>query len=128
MVYDRWMVDDNWKGFRDVVFGGIPAPVRYVIPFVARRGVGQQLRGHGIGVHSAAEIHEIGRRDISALADVLGDKPYFLGNNPSEIDAIAYGQLANIMLVPIASPVKDEALNRKNLAAFVDRFRTRYYA
>lgn len=128
MVYDRWMVDDNWKNFRSVVFGGIPAPVRYVIPVVARRGVRQQLRGHGLGVHSAAEIHEIGRRDIGALADVLGEKLYFLGNEPSEIDAIAYGQLANIMLVPIASPVKDEALSWKNLVAFVDRVRARYYA
>ncbi len=128
MVYDRWMVDDNWKTFRNTVLGGIPIPTRYVVAPIARRGVRQQLRGHGMGIHNGEEIRAIGRRDVGALADVLGDKPYFLGNEPTEIDATAFGQLANIMLVPIASPVKDEALSRKNLVAFVDRLRTRYYA
>jgi glutathione S-transferase len=128
MVYDRWMVDENWQLFRNTVLGGISVPMRYAIAPMARRGVRQQLRGHGIGVHSREEIHAIGKRDIGALADVLGDKPFFFGSEPSEIDAIAYGQLANIVLAPIASPVKDEALNRKNLTAFLDRFRTRYYA
>ena len=127
MVYDRWMVDANWKLFRDDVLGGIPMPIRYVVAPIARRGVRQQLRGHGIGVHSGDEIHAIGRRDLGALADFLGDKPYFLGANPTETDAVAYGQLANIILAPIATPVKDEALSRKNLVAFVDRFRARYY-
>jgi hypothetical protein len=32
------------------------------------------------------------------------------------------------MNTPIASPIKDEALRRKNLVAFIDRFRNRYYA
>jgi glutathione S-transferase len=128
MVYDRWIVEANWKVFRDVVLGGVPKPVRYAIAPLARRGVRKQLMGHGIGLHSADEIAAIGRRDIDALADVLGDKPYFFGSNPGETDAVAYGQLANIMLVPIASPVKDHALSRKNLSAFLDRFRQRYYS
>jgi glutathione S-transferase len=128
MVYDRWIVDPNWKIFRDVVLGGVPIPMRYAIAPVARNGVRKQLRGHGIGLHTADEIHAIGQRDITALSDALGEKPYFLGTQPTEIDAVAYGQLANIMNVPIASPVKDEARSRPNLVAFVNRFRDRYYA
>ena len=30
MVYDRWMVDSNWRLFRDDVLGGIPIPIRYL--------------------------------------------------------------------------------------------------
>jgi glutathione S-transferase len=128
MVYDRWMVEPNWRVFRSVVLGGVFEPMRSLIAPMARRGVRAQLKGHGIGLHSAEEIHAIGRRDIAALADVLGDKPYFHGDEPSEIDAVAYGQLANIMRPPIASPVKDDANARANLVAFIDRFRDRYYA
>jgi glutathione S-transferase len=128
MVYDRWIVERNWRVFRDVVLSGVPAPLRFAIAPVARRGVRAQLKGHGIGLHTADEIHGIGRRDVGALADVLGDKPYFMGPEPSEIDAVAYGQLANIMSVPIESPVKDDALTRRNLVDFVARFRQRYYA
>jgi glutathione S-transferase len=128
LVYDRWLVQANWPVTRSVVLGMIPLPLRAVIAPLARRGVRRQLMGHGIGLHSTAEIHAIGQRDIGAIADVLGDKPYLMGNTPTEIDAVAYGVLANIMLVPIESPVKHAALERKSLVDFVERIRARYFA
>ena len=127
MVHDRWMVDRNWTVFRDVVLGGVPIPIRHVLAPIARRGVRRQLRGHGMGLHTEAEIHEIGRRDVTALADILGDKPYFMGDQTTEIDAIAYGQLVNIMNAPISSPIKDAALQHKNLVEFLARFGRRYF-
>ena len=128
MVHDRWMVDENWRIFRDVVLGGVPAPIRPVVALVARRGVRRQLEGHGIGLHSRDEIHAIGRRDIGALADFLGDKPFLMGETATEIDAVAYGLLPNVMQVPIASPIRDEALKRANLVGYVERVRSRYFA
>lgn len=128
MVYDRWIVDENWQQFRDVVLGRLPALVRPIVGPVARRGVRSQLQGHGIGRHAKDEIHAIGRRDVAAIADVLGDKPYLMGETATEIDAIAYGQLANIMNVPIVSPVKDAALARANLVGYLERFASRYFA
>jgi glutathione S-transferase len=127
MVYDRWMVDENWAVFKNVVLGGVSPVMRQMIGPVARRGVRKQLKGHGIGIHSNDEIHAIGRRDIGALSDFLGSKPFFMGEKPTEIDAIAYGQLANILNAPIESPVKDEGKARRNLVDFVERFRSRYY-
>jgi glutathione S-transferase len=128
MVYDRWMVEENWRVFRDVVLAGIPVPVRQIIALFARRGVRRQLVGHGIGIHARDEIHAIGRRDVGAIADVLGEKPFVLGGTATEIDAIAYGFLANIANVPIASPVKDEVSKRANLVAYLERMRKHYFA
>ena len=128
MVYDRWDVDENWQRFRDVVLGAVPALVRPLVALVARRGVRGQLKGHGIGLHSRDEIHAIGRRDVGAIADFLGDKPFLMGDRPTEIDAVAYGQLPNIMCVPIDTPVKDEALRRPNLVAYVDRMKARFFS
>lgn len=128
MVYDRWIVEDNWRHFRNVVLGGVPVPVRQVIAPIARRGVRRQLRGHGIGLHSRDEIHAIGRKDVGAIADFLADKPFLMGASATEIDAIAYGLLPNIMNVPIASPIKDEALKRTNLVGYVERVKNRYFA
>ena len=127
-VYDRWIVDDNWRMTREVVLGRIPAPLRLVIAPIARRGVRRQLEQHGIGRHSRDEIHAIGVKDLSAVADFLGDKPFLMGATATEIDAVAYGILANIVLVPVVSPVKDAALQRANLVGFVERFRARYFA
>ena len=127
LVFDRWMVDANWALTRQTVLGLIPAPVRLVIAPIARRGVRRQLMGHGLGLHSPDEIHAIAARDIGAIADFLGDKPYLMGSTPTEIDAVAYGMLANIMLVPIASPTKDAAMRRANLVEYVARIRDRYF-
>jgi glutathione S-transferase len=122
------MVEENWRSFRDVVPGGVPAAARPLVAPIARRGVRKQLMGHGIGRHSAEEIHAIGRRDIGALANVLGDQPFFFGDAPTGFDAVAYGFLANIVEVPIASPVKDEGLRRANLPAYLARMRDRFWS
>jgi len=98
-----------------------------IIAPIARRGVRRQLKGHGIGLHSQDEIHAIGQHDVSAIADFLGNKPFLMGDEPTEIDAVAYGQLANIMQVPIESPVKDEALERPNLVAYLERVKNRVF-
>ena len=50
-----------------------------------------------------------------------------MGVNPTEIDAVAYGLLANILVPPIASPVKYYLLKRKNVVDYVARVRTRLY-
>jgi glutathione S-transferase len=127
LVYDRWVAPENWALTKSVVLGLIPVAVRPLIAPIARRGVRRQLAGHGIGLHARDEIHAIGRRDVDALAGVLGEKPFLLGETATSVDASAYGVLANIMDVPIASPVKDEALGRANLVAYVARMRERYF-
>jgi len=128
MVYDRWVVESNWAIARNVILGGIPVPIRSIIAPIARRGVRKQLEAHGIGRHSRDEIAEIGRTDVAALAEFLGDKPFLMGNTPTQVDAVAYGLLANIATVPIESPVRDEIESRSNLNRYIERVREKYYA
>jgi glutathione S-transferase len=127
MVYDRWMLEENWRVFREVVLGGVTGPARALVGGLARRGVRRQLRGHGLGLHTPDEIHAIGRRDLGAIADFLGDKPYLMGDAATEIDAVAYGLLPNILHTPIASPIQDEGLQRANLVGYLERIRSRYF-
>lgn len=103
------------------MLAGIPKPLRFILAPIVRRNVKRQLMGHGVGKHSLQEIRAIGIKDMIALADLLGEKPFFMGETPTEIDAIAYSLLANIPSVPIESPVKDAGLSNANLADFVVR-------
>jgi glutathione S-transferase len=128
MVYDRWMVDENWPITKEVVLGLIPSLARPVVAPIARRGVRKQLAGHGIGLHAREEIHAIGCRDAGAIGDFLGAKPFLMGDAPTSIDAVAYGLLANIAWSPVVSPVKDEIAKRANLSAWLERMRDRYFA
>ena len=46
------------------------------------------------------------RADLEAIAEHLGDKPFFLGDRITTIDAVAYGHLANILLTPLETELK----------------------
>ena len=80
-----------------------------------------------MGKHSSAEIYAIGIADLTALSDFLADKPFFFGNEPTSLDASAYGILANILGTPFNSPLKDRAQQLTNIVAYCDRIRDRYY-
>ncbi len=95
---------------------------------VPMHGVRRQLAAQGIGWHWREAIHAIGQKDIGAIADVLGHNPFLMGETATGIDAVTCGVLANIVNVPVARPVKDAAVQRRNLVDFIEGVRGRYFA
>jgi hypothetical protein len=63
----------------------------------------------------------------AAVADLLVDKPFLMGEAGSEIVATAYGFLAKHRQAPIVSPVRHAILQRSNPADDLDRIETRYF-
>lgn len=127
VVHSRWIEPQGWELTREAFFGKLPPPLKWIIPPLARRGLRQQLHGHGMGRHSAQDIHAIGARDITAVADFLGEKPYCMGEAPCTLDATAYAFLANLLWVPVESPLKLHARQYPQLESYCQRMRTRYY-
>jgi glutathione S-transferase len=127
IVYSRWADDTNWPKTKAAYFDDLPAPLRLFVPNLARKSTLKCLAGHGIGKHSQAEIYEIGCRDVTALSDFLGDKPFFLGEQPTSLDANAYAVISNILWVPIASPLQDYARKLTNLGSYCDRMKAKFY-
>jgi glutathione S-transferase len=128
MVYDRWQRDDNWPILKGSVLGDIPAPIRALLAPIARRGVRKQLEGHGMGLHTPDEISQLAKTNIDALAGILGDSNWYLGDKPSMADATVYSVLANIMFVPFTSQMKPMIEAHPNLVTHLDRFKTEYYS
>ena len=118
----RWRDARNFaNGLGKYMFSPIPAPVR---PLVKRMMIGmnrKRLRGHGLGRHDGAVIAELARRDIAALAAILGDKPWLMGDSPSGADATVYGLLAAILIPELVSPVRDALRDEPRLVAYVER-------
>ncbi len=85
-----------------------------------RKKIRQQILGHGTGRHQADEIFTLGKQDVDALAVSLGDKPYFLNDQPTTLDASAFGLLVNIIACPIESPLKEYSLSKDNLVHYVE--------
>jgi glutathione S-transferase len=119
VVHTRWVQPAGWTLTQPAFFGAMPISLRWIVPPLARRGLRAELHGHGMGRHSAAEIHAIGCRDITAVADLLADKPFMLGAQPTSLDATAYAFLANVLWAPLDSPICDTARARPALQAFL---------
>jgi hypothetical protein len=128
VVHTRWAEDAGWDKTREAFFGAMPAPLRWFVPRLARRGLLAEMRGHGMGRHTAAEIETIGCRDVTAIADFLADKPFVLGAEPTSIDATAHAFLANVLWAPVDSPIQRHARARPTLQAYCQRMKARYFA
>jgi glutathione S-transferase len=127
VLYSRWFEPDGWRRTREAFFSALPAPARGIVPLLARRGIWKELYGHGMGRHTPEEIARIGCADLTALADFLGDKPYFLGAEPTSLDATAYAFIANVLLVPGDSALKRHAAGHANLGTYCARMNERFY-
>lgn len=127
IVRSRWVDDKNWEVVREMWFKDLPPLIGGFIPNMVRKGVIKSLDGHGIGKHSADEIYRIGIRDLQGMVDLLGDQKYFLGNTPTSVDAVAFSFLANILKVPLPSPMQDFAAEQPALVDYCHRMGKRFY-
>lgn len=127
-MYTRWSYTEaNWQINKRAIFGVLPPVARDLAAAAYRYRIKGQIRGHGMGRLSADEVFELGREDIDALADYLGDKPYFLGDKPTSLDASVFGILVNTIECPIESPMKDHALTKTNLSRYCSNILSEFY-
>jgi glutathione S-transferase len=127
MVWFRWIVPENFaKGparFADVV----PEEQREQMRHEMQVRKEADMRSHGIGRHSRAEIAALGERSIEALTQLLGNHPYLMGDRLSAVDATAFGVLASVLTPFFDTPLRQAVLDRPNLVAYVQRMMQRYY-
>lgn len=43
------------------------------------------MKAQGMGVHKPEEIIEFGQNDLKVLSDMLADKPFFFGDEPTTV-------------------------------------------
>ena len=121
----RWLDDANWPRMRDELFASIPRPVRVPLCALFRRKARRNAWAQGTGRHSRAEIDEMGRRDLRALALELGGKDFMMAAEPTGLDATAYAFLAG--LAPFPSALRDEIHAHPNLVAYAARMKARFF-
>jgi len=126
LVYARWLDDAVWPRLRQGFFGRLPAPLRWFIPEMARRNVAEQLRQQGTARRAPEEIYAAAEDDLSALAGLLGDQPWFLGDQPRSVDAAVYGQIGTALFHPLETRLKPMIEQHDNLVAYAGRMREAY--
>jgi len=121
MAYARWLLPENFaKG-----------PGKLFIPPEAHAAAVERvtaaMKAQGIARHSPQETAELGDRSLNALSLALGDKPYLMGERPTGVDAMAFGEMAAILTPFFDSPLHRKAKGYANLVAYTGRMMKRYY-
>ena len=123
----RWMDDANFAKGPSVFFLRVPGPIRPLVVAMIRRSVRKALHAHGMGRHSRAEIAALGTRCIDAMADFLGNKPFFMGSEPAGVDAPLFAFAAGVLCPLFDAPIRAAAERHDNLRHYVGRMMQRFY-
>jgi glutathione S-transferase len=126
-AYLRWAETDSWNHVREVLLKFMPPVIGGMILKKIRKGFLKDLGTHGIADFSREEIVKLSTDSLTALSVLLGDQDFFLGSEPSSVDAAMYGFLIQQIWIPWDSPVKQHALGLKNLVSFCERMKARYW-
>ncbi len=121
LVYGRWIDDSNWPLTSNFWFGTLPPILRTLIPIVARKQVRKNIKAHGIGTHSEAEIYAFAEKDLEALSVQLGDQDYMFGDVPSSLDSTAYPLIINAMIEDFPGSLLDAVKSHDNFGPYVER-------
>jgi glutathione S-transferase len=127
IVADRWGEDDNWDHVRKAFFSDVPALIRGFVTRKVRKDALGQLNGQGMGRHSREERFDRVRRDMIALREILGDKPFLFGDAPTAADYSVVPMLRASIVTPVSKPLSDFITRDALLMDYVTRGTDRLY-
>ncbi len=122
VVYEGWLVDDQFEEFASHLFGGIPAPLRPLVKAFARRQLRAQIRGQGLGRLSLEEHRRKLGVELDSLEVLAGDT-FLCGKDLTVADIAVAAQLASLTS-PFTKHTANEVRKRTKLAAWFDRVKS----
>jgi glutathione S-transferase len=128
MLCSRWNDPKFWPLTYDVLFSKLPFLKRCLISKKVKKHLMHEAYMQGVGRHTLDEIYKMGCDDITAVATALNEQKFFLGTNPTSIDACVYAFMAAILMAPYVSPLKIHAQKYENLVAYCERMKTMFYS
>ena len=128
VVYSRWIEDSNWHSIRDNFFGVLPKLIRGPISNKIRKDMKKTLHGQGIGRHSREQIYDFAQRDIKALSELLGDKPFLFGDTPTRYDCTGLAMAAQCTQTELPTEITEITKRFPNLKEYWLRTQELYFS
>jgi glutathione S-transferase len=131
IVQTRYRRDEDFKIYDPIfveVLGSVAPEARVAAVKEFRERMLHEFYWSGMGRHSPEEVEQLVRQEFDAISTYLGDKSYFLGEQPTSIDATVYAWLMHTMRVPFVCSLGEYGNMFSNLVGYCDRMTQRYYA
>ena len=102
-------------------------PLRPIVQSLVRRKVVKTLKLQGFGRHTPAEQNDLAIADINALASLLGEKAFLMGDQPCGADATVFAFVAGFLTPVFVTPIRSSAEKHQNLVGYRDRILQHYF-
>ncbi|CAD5217771.1 unnamed protein product [Bursaphelenchus okinawaensis] len=118
--YFCWKDASNYSTVTRKRYGSVyPIPLKWWLPYLKRNELIGQLNDLGYGQKSITEIVKKGETCFNALSVKLGNQKYLMGDEPTELDALAFGHIFSLLTTELPSMHLTHALRRhENLVRF----------
>ncbi|MBT3624089.1 MAG: glutathione S-transferase family protein [Gammaproteobacteria bacterium] len=123
-VASRWLDDKWYPNIVDGFFGFVPGLLRGFASNGARKAVAKTYDLHGLGRHTFEEQKGFAKRDLEAIADIVGTKNYIVGGRLTAFDFVIAGMLSGFMDNKPATWLGDIANGYPDLREYLQRIQT----
>ena len=127
LVAIRFCDDEKFAKGPAQFFKSIPMPLRSIVQSMLRRKLKNTLKLQEFGRHTRAEQDALAIADIDALATLLNEKAFLMGEKPCGADATVFSFLACFLSPTFATKVRAAAEKHQNLVGYRDRILSRYF-
>jgi glutathione S-transferase len=127
LVASRWIDDANFAKGPAQFFKVVPMPFRPIVQSLVRRKVKDTLKLQGFGRHTPGEQAELAIADIKALATLIGDKAFVLGEKPCGADATVFAFVASFLTPVFETPIRTAVERHANLIGYRNRILRRHF-
>jgi metaxin len=127
LLHAFWLDTDNYKVVQPAYAARLPFPLSIYHPWQIQRRTYAFLARRGLA--RPADSHAGAVRALDALSVRLGALPYFAGERPGSLDAVAFAYLVTIQRAPLPSDALRRALSaHANLGALCDRIMSSHFS
>ena len=123
----RWGKEDNFNKGPRHFFDNAPEAIREKLVADALENSKRARISQGIGRFNYDEILELGKKDIDALSNIIGDNLFLLGNEICGYDAMAHAMLWGVSIDYFDNDVSKYLRTKPNLIAYIKRINELYY-
>jgi glutathione S-transferase len=127
VIQPRWRETANFEKYLRIIAGteDVPPPLRAFADDFRFRILAQFMLG-GWGRMPADVVYARARQDVDAISDQLGANDFFMGPNPTSIDAAVSSMLRHIIDAPFNFDTRDYAASKQTLRNYLGRMKERF--
>ena len=121
ILYSRWLDEENWPKFRDLIFCDLPFFLKPIIPALLRKKIQKSIYSRGLKSNVRDIIYQSGIADLKALSVFIKKNSFAVTDKATSYDATVFAFLSTFTDSRLKSPLGDYVSGSDELRDYIIR-------